>query len=148
MSDFSWDSKVPAVVEENEFPVPPIGEYNFMVVDIEKTYAKSSGNPMIKVRLDLQGAEGSVFDNLVISERAMFKLVSFFESVGVKEKGKELTMSIGDAADKSLNKEGRCKIKHEDYNGKTQAKVDKYIVLTEKFDPVKAEQDMPFEIPD
>ena len=135
-----WDSKLPAEVEQKEFSVPPIGEYNFMVVSVEKTFAKSSGAPMLKVRLDLQGADGSVFDNLVISEKAMFKVVSFFESVGVKEKGKELELSIGDAASKAEGLEGRCKIKHETYNGEVRAKVDKYIVLDSKA-PAKLSKD-------
>jgi hypothetical protein len=144
--EFGWGSKLPAEVESKEFAIPPIGEYNFMVVDVEKTYAKSSGNPMLKVRLDLQGAEGCVFDNLVISENGMWKLVSFFESIGVKEKGKELGISIGDAADKAINKEGRCKIKHDTYNGKTSAKVDSYIYVKPAFDAKAAEAELPFEI--
>lgn len=127
--DFSWDSKVPANVEQKDFSVPPIGEYNFMVVEVEKTYAQSSGNPMLKVRLDLQGADGCVFDNLVLTDKAMFKVVSFLESIGLKEKGKELFISIGEAADKAVGLEGRCNIKHETYNGEVRAKVDKYIVL-------------------
>lgn len=146
-----WDSMLPAEVESKEFSIPPIGEYNFMVVDIEKTYAKSSGNPMLKVRLDLQGADGCVWDNLVISEKAMFKLITFFESVGVKKKGEPLTMPIGEAAARAVNCEGRCKIKHEEYNGKLGAKVDKYIVLDSKA-PAKLTKedeealDMPFTI--
>lgn len=144
-----WDSKLPAEVEQKEFSVPPIGEYNFMVVSVEKTYAKSSGAPMLKVRLDLQGADGSVFDNLVISEKAMFKVVSFFESVGVKEKGKELDLSIGDAASKAEGLEGRCKIKHETYNGEVRAKVDRYIVLEPKPKLTKEDEEalaLPFPI--
>lgn len=128
----SWDSTLPAEVEEKEFSIPPIGEYNFIVVNVEKTYAKSSGNPMLKVRLDLQGADGSVFDNLVISEKAMFKLVTFFESIGLKKKGEPISVGIGELADRAVNCEGRCKIKHEEYNGKINAKVDKYIVLEPK----------------
>ena len=143
--DFSWDSKVPANVEQKDFSVPPIGEYSFMVVEVEKTYAQSSGNPMLKVRLDLQGADGCVFDNLVLTDKAMFKVVSFLESIGLKEKGKELFISIGEAADKAVGLEGRCVLKHETYNGEVRAKVDKYIVLDKptKFVP---EGDLPFEI--
>lgn len=148
-AEFGWDSMLPAEVEGREFALPPIGEYNFIVQEVEKTYARTSGNPMLKVRLDLQGADGSVFDNLVISEKAMFKLVTFFESIGLKEKGKEFKLSIGDAANKAIGLEGRCKIKHELYNGETRAKVDKYIVL-EKKEPAKLTSkdeealDMPF----
>lgn len=145
--DYSWDSKIPASVEQKDFSVPPIGEYNFIVAEVEKTYAQSSGNPMLKVRLDLQGADGCVFDNLVLTERAMFKVVTFLESIGLKEKGKDLSISIGEAADKAVGLEGRCKIKHETYNGETRAKVDKYLVIEgkapKKFVP---DEDLPFEI--
>ena len=153
--ELGWDSKLPAEAAGNkEFSIPPVGEYNFMVVDVDKTFAKTSGNPMLKVRLDLQGADGCVFDDLVISEKAMFKLISFFESVGVKEKGKDMKLSIGDAAIAALNCEGRCKIKHEEYNGEVRAKVDKYIVLAPKKAPEpftteeEAALDMPFAIDD
>ena len=153
--ELGWDSKLPAEASGNkEFSIPPVGEYNFMVVDVDKTFAKTSGNPMLKVRLDLQGADGCVFDNLVISEKAMFKLISFFESVGVKEKGKDMKLSIGDAALEAMNREGRCKIKHETYNGEVRAKVDKYIVLAPKKEPEpftaeeEAARDMPFAIDD
>ena len=146
---YDWNSKVPAKAEEREFALPPIGEYNFMVVSAEKTFS-SNGNPMIKVRLDLQGADGSVFDNLVISDKMMWKLVSFFESIGLKQKGEELSLSIGDAADKAVGLEGFCKIKHETYNGEKRAKVDKYLIPNNK-KPVTPpafdeNADMPFSI--
>lgn len=145
---YDWNSKVPAKVEEREFQLPPIGEYNFIVLSAEKTFS-NNGNPMIKVRLDLQGADGSVFDNLVISDNMMWKLVTFFESIGLKKQGKELSLSIGDAADKAVGLEGFCKIKHETYNGEKRAKVDKYLVPTAKkaaTAPVINEDDMPFRI--
>jgi hypothetical protein len=119
-----------------------------MVVSAEKTFS-SNGNPMIKVRLDLQGADGSVFDNLVISDKMMWKLVSFFESIGLKKEGEELSLSIGDAADKAVGMEGFCKIKHETYNGEKRAKVDKYLIPTAKkatTAPVLDEDDLPFKI--
>lgn len=145
---YDWNSKVPAKVEEREFSIPPIGEYNFMVMSAEKTYS-SNDNPMIKVRLDLQGADGSVIDNLVISDKMMWRLVTFFESIGLKKKGEELSLSIGDAADKAVGLEGFCKIKHETYNGEKRAKIDKYLVPTSKTAataPVLDENDMPFRI--
>lgn len=147
-SSYSWDSKVPATVEEREFSVPPIGEYNFIVVSADKTFS-STGNPMIKIRLDLQGADGSVFDNLTLTDKAIFKVVTFLESIGIKKQGEELEMSIGDAVDKTVGLEGFCKIKHETYNGKLQAKVDKYLVPTAKkaaTAPTLNEDDMPFKI--
>lgn len=148
--DFGWGSTLPAKVEEKQFEVPPIGEYNFIVASVEKTFSKSSGKPMLKVRLELQGADGSVFDNLVISENAMFKVVTFFESIGLKKKGEEITISIGDLADRATGKEGRCKIKHELYNGNTNAKVDKYLLPDAKKAAKKPAdgEDLPFPVDD
>ena len=150
-NSFGWGSTLPATAEQKEFSLPPVGEYNFIVASLEKTFSKSSGNPMMKVRLDLQGADGCVFDNLVLSESAMFKVVTFFESIGLKKKGEALTKSIGDLADEAKGLEGRCKIIHEPYNGKMQAKVKEYIVLENK-KPVELTPedekalDMPFPI--
>lgn len=153
-NSFGWGSTLPATAEQKEFSVPPIGEYNFIVVSVEKTYSKSSGNPMLKVRLDLQGAEGSVFDNIVLSEKVMFKIVTFFESIGLKKKGEEMKKTVGELADMATGKEGRCKIIHEQYNGKTQARVKEYIYIESK-KPVEltpadeaALDDLPFEIDD
>lgn len=151
MSDYSWDSTVPATAEQKEFEVPAIGEYNFMVASAEKTFS-SNGNPMIKVRLDLQGADGSVFDNLVLTDNMMWKLVTFFESIGLKKKGEELKLSISDAVDKCSGMEGRLKVKHETYNGKVSAKVDKYLIPTSKTattapknaPAIEGEDDVPF----
>ena len=130
-NNYTWDSKVPATAEQKEFTLPPIGEYNFIVVGADKTYS-SNGNPMIKLRLELQGADGSVWDNLTITDNMMWRVVTFLESVGLKKKGKDLDISIGEAVDKCLGLEGRCKIKHETYNNKLNAKVDKYLVPTAK----------------
>lgn len=145
-SNYSWDSKVPATAEQKEFSVPPIGEYNFMVMSAEKTYSQS-GNAMAKVRLDLQGADGSVFDNLVLTDSMMWRIVSFFESVGLKKKGEEMTLSVAEAFDKCIGLEGRLKVKHETYNGKTSAKVDKYLISDAKKAPVAPlNDDLSFEI--
>ena len=86
----------------------------------------------------------------------MFKVVTFLESIGLKQKGEELKMSIGEAADKAKGLEGRLKIKHELYRGENRAKVDHYIIPEAKKaakKPKKAEKpieidedDLPFEI--
>lgn len=148
MSNYDWNSKMPAQAEQKKFSVPPIGDYNFMVMSAEKTFSRN-GNPMIKVRLDLQGADGSVFDSLVISDSMMWKLVTFFESIGLKKKGEELQLTISEAADQAVGKEGFCRIRHETYNGEVIARVNKYIIPTSKTAataPVLNEDDMPFRI--
>lgn len=150
MANLDLDAKLPASVEKKEFSVPPIGEYDFIVVSTELTYSKA-GNPMYKVRLALSGVDGYVFDNLVLTEEAEWRLVSFFESIGLKKKNKPLDIGLRDAFDKAADKEGRVKIKHDTYNGKTTAKVDSYIVTASKKAAKKPEveldeSDLPFEI--
>lgn len=152
-NNYTWGSTIPATAEQKEFTVPPVGEYNFIVISAEKTYSQNSGNPMLKVRLDLQGADGSVFDNLPLTDNMMWKIVSFFESIGLKKKGEELKIGIGEAADKAVGCEGRLKVKHETYNGKLNAKVDKYLISDAKkaktapAAPVEDDiDDVPFEI--
>lgn len=129
---YDWGSPIPATAEQKEFSIPPVGEYDFIVASVEKTFSQSSGNPMLKVRLELQGADGSVFDNLPLTDNMMWKIVTFFESIGIKKKGEELKLSMGEAADKAVGCEGRLKVKHETYNGKQSAKVDKYLITEAK----------------
>ncbi len=142
MGNLDLNKKLSADVESKEFSVPPIGEYNFMVVSADLTYSKA-GNPMFKVRLDLQGADGCVWDNLLCTEEAEWKLHVFFESIGLKEKGKESSLSISEAFEKAPGCEGRCKIKHGTYNGKTRAEVDRYIVTESKKADKKPKGEMP-----
>ena len=148
MGNLDLDAKLPASAERKEFAVPPIGEYDFCVMSAELTYSKNN-NPMYKVRMDLAGADGSLFDNLVLTEESEWRLVTFFESIGLKKKGKPFNIGLRDAFTKCVGMEGRVKIKHELYNGKTQAKVAEYLVTSAKkadkapeFDP----NDVPFEI--
>ena len=64
-----WDSGL-EFVEEKEYSILPVGEYEFTVVNLEKTYSKA-GSPMGVITLDIitdQGQHSTVKDYLVISE--------------------------------------------------------------------------------
>lgn len=152
-----WNSKISASAGEPD--IIPVGEYPFYVANIEKTYtganSKIPGTPMAKLTLAVQTANGtaSVFDNLVLSETMEWKLASFFECIGLKKKGAELG-NIGAAFDKAKGCEGHLKIKHEDFNGRTSAKVGSYVFGFGKVSkgasaptaPAIDEDSMPFEI--
>lgn len=146
-NELNWGSTLPAEAEKKEFELPPVGEYDFIVAEVKKTYS-SNGNPMATVRMELRGFTGSVFDNLVLTDGMVWKLNQFFECLGIKEKKKELTISLSDAFDKAVGAEGRLSVKHETYNGKQTVRVKEYIMTTAKAAPTAPSSDFvpPFEI--
>ena len=66
----------------------PAGTYDFEVKSAEETTSKSSGAEMVKLTLSVfneAGAKTSVFDYLVSSEKAIFKIRQFAAAVGLLE---------------------------------------------------------------
>ena len=142
-AEMDWDSGISA--EAGQANLPPVGEYGFTVVELEKTLSKT-GKKMAKVviELDQEAQFWKVTDYLVLQENMAWKLAQFFESLGLKKKGEPLTSMPWD---KVLNETGRVKIKHETYDGKENCKVDRYIT-TEAAQAPKAPDtsDVPFEV--
>lgn len=146
MSDFEfdWDSGLD-FVEEKEYSILPVGEYEFTVVNLERTYSKA-GSPMGVITLDIitdQGQHYAVKDYLVISESMAWKLSSFFQCVGLQKKGQALKKMPWN---KVVGAEGRVSIKHDTYNDKESAKVNKYLAPTAKPKVEDTDSDLPFEI--
>ncbi|MBO4579262.1 MAG: DUF669 domain-containing protein [Clostridiales bacterium] len=145
--ELDWDS--PISKDAGEFEIPPIGEYTFTVANLEKTMSKS-GNKMadLTISLDVNGQAYVRHDYLVLTSNMAWKLASFFECIGLKEKGQELTHMPWD---KVPGARGRCKIIHEDYNGRPTVRIDRYLPLTGSA-PAQATaatapaNDMPFEV--
>lgn len=123
--DLDWDDGLTAEDEGYEFEVLPVGEYDFEVVDFEKTFSKSD-KKMAKITLEIvyNGMKFKVWDYLVLTQNMAWKIASFFEALGLKKKGTELKQMPWNQI---MEKTGRVKIKHEEYNGQTSAKVDRYI---------------------
>lgn len=143
-TELGWDSGISAEAKEQN--LPPEGTYGFTVVELERTYSKASGKPMAKINLELdkEGQYWHVYDNLVLASNMEWKLIAFFESVGLKKKGEALTKMPWD---KVLGSTGRVTIKHEDYNGKTNCKVDRYVTSEAAKAPAKPDMsDVPFEV--
>lgn len=105
----------------------PIGEYECIVTEAEVT-TSSSGNPMIKVTLTVRddveqdGHKRKIFDNLVATEKAMFKFHQVGKAIGVEQ-----APSIESFAQSILYKPVRIKNKHEEYNGKVNDRVAVYL---------------------
>lgn len=142
-NEMDWDAGLEAEYSGGEFNIPPIGEYGFKVINLEKTHSKA-GNKMAVINLELDETAQfwKVYDYLTLTENNAWKLAKFFECIGLKKKGEKLKKMPWD---KVLGAEGRVKIKHDTYNGKESCKVDQYIV-TEASQADKELPDMPFEI--
>jgi hypothetical protein len=153
--DMDWDSPISAEASNNEYNLPPVGEYGFTVESFEKTFSKA-GKKMAKIvlKLDKEAQFFHVYDYLVLTENMAWKLAQFFECLSLKKRGEPLDHMPWD---KVLGASGRVKIKHEDYNGTESCKVDRYIVSDAAQAPTapkKAsakktktpEEDLPFEV--
>ncbi len=142
-AEMDWDSGISA--EAGQANLPPVGEYGFTVVELEKTMSKT-GKKMAKVviKLDQEAQFWKITDYLVLQENMAWKLAQFFESLGLKKKGEPLTSMPWN---KVLNETGRVKIKHETYEGNENCKVDRYITTDAAQAPKAPDtSDVPFEV--
>ena len=107
-------------------PLEP-AEYECMITEAKPT-TSSTGNPMIKVTLTVRpdveqdGAKRKIFDNIVFTEKAMFKAHQLAGAIGVAS-----AESIEEYAQQLYAKPVRVKTKNEEYNGKINPKVDRYM---------------------
>ena len=142
--NLDWDSGLD-FVEEKQYSILPVGEYEFTVLILEYTYSKA-GSPMGVITLDIitdQGQHSTVKDYLVISESMAWKLSQFFQCVGLQKKGEALKKMPWN---KVVGAEGRVSIKHETFNDKESAKVNKYLSPTVTPKVEDTGSDLPFEI--
>ena len=147
IQEMDWDDGIEAeVTTSGEFSILPVGEYDFEVEDLEKTFS-SKGNKMAKVvlKIEYNGINYKVFDNIVLMSNMKWKIAQFFECLGLKKKGTELKSMPWNQV---VEKTGRVRILHEEYNGKTNAKVDKYIVTaaSQASSAPDEDSDLPFEV--
>ena len=143
IQEMDWDDGIEAeVTTSGEFSILPVGEYDFEVEDLEKTFS-SKGNKMAKVvlKIEYNGINYKVFDNIVLMSNMKWKIAQFFECLGLKKKGEPLQKMPWD---KVVGATGRMKLKHETYEGRESCKVDRYLIAEAAKAPTKPE--MPFEV--
>lgn len=138
--EMDWNDGITNSEQDSEYHVPAIGEYDFRIVSFEKTISKA-GNKMAKICIELDGpSHCRVYDYLVLNQSSAWKLAQFFESLGLKEKDKELTRMPWDKVEGAT---GRVRIRHEDYQGRTTCKVDHYVIKENvKVEDTRKEEDI------
>ena len=110
--------------ESAGFAPIPVGDHRIRIAKAEKTTSKSSGNNMLALEFEVSGYNSKIFHNIVFlpdrPEITNRNLTQFFDA-------------FKDIADGDFNtqnwigKVGACRVKHEEYNGNTNAKVHYFI---------------------
>lgn len=112
--------------EERDFTLLPNGEYPWRIVEINAmTTARTSGNPMIPIKFEFHDADGNkttVYENLVFSEAAAWKVNQFLKSAngGTVDKGRRVNFEDRDFLKWLASRTGTAKLGTERVNGKTK----------------------------
>lgn len=103
----------------------PEGEWLAKLSSIEEGTVQGSGDDCLKARFEIikGSAKGcNVFETFSLTEKALWKLKSFLEAIGMKANGK-LSLDL----DKLEGKVCIIDVIHDEYNGQKRAKIASYI---------------------
>ena len=107
------------------------GQHTAKIVEVQENTTQA-GDDMLTmafevIKGDSKGAR--VYDNFVLTDKALWKLKQLLQVVGVKCDGK-----IALDLDKLIGKVCDIAVYHEEYNGKLKARIDEYIALKREAD--------------
>jgi len=116
MANWTFD---PSQYSEKNFELIPLGDYRLRIADVvEKTF--KSGNPGYEITMDVSGHMSKVWFYLVLDSsnpaQTNQRIGEFFDSFGIPG----TSMGTGK---QWIGSVGAGRIKHDEYNGKTSAKV-------------------------
>ena len=121
--------------EETSFKPIPIGDHRMRISSAEEQIS-NSGNQMIKLVLEVSGYNSTIWHYIVFmpenQKLTNQKLGEFWNSFGIPQGNFNLQQWVG--------KVGAGKVKHEEYNGESNAKV-AYFFKKEKQDSLPAWQE-------
>lgn len=102
------------------------GEHVAKLVEVQENTTQA-GDDMLTcvfevIKGDSKGAK--VYDNFVLTDKALWKLKQLLQAFGIKVDGK-IVIDL----DKLVGKICNILVYHEEYNGKTKARIDEYTVI-------------------
>lgn len=103
----------------------PEGEWLAKLKKIEEVEIQGSGDDGLKAQFEVikgKAKGSSVFETFSLTEKALWKLKSFLDAIGVKSSGR-----IAIDLDKLEGKVCIIDVIHDDYNGTKRAKISAYI---------------------
>lgn len=144
----------PSMYEEKGFDIIPIGDYRARIADVqERTF--STGNQGYEITLEINGYPGKMWYYLVLDASNVAqtnqRIGDFFNSFGI-------TSPVMGSGKQWIGQVGAVRVKHEDYNGQTKARV-AYCIARSRQDkleawkngaataPQSAQVDIPDELP-
>ena len=117
----NWNFNVADYEETNYKPIP-VGDHRVRIASAEEQ-TSSSGRQMIKLVLEVSGYNSTIWHYIVfMSDNQKLtnqKLGELWNSFGIPQGNFTLNSWVG--------KVGAAKVKHEDYNGETSAKISYFI---------------------
>ena len=118
------------------------GQHVVKLIEIEETESQA-GNDMLNATFQVvkgTSTGAKLYDNFVLTEKALWKLQSFLVAVGMKADGK-IVLDL----DKLVGKTCIVEVIHEEYEDKTRARIQEFIKLSAKSDDEDEEEDEDFE---
>lgn len=115
------------------------GQHVAKLVEIEETESQA-GNDMLSATFQVTKGNSTgakLYDNFVLTEKALWKLQSFLNAIGMKADGK-IVLDL----DKLIGKTCIVEVAHEEYDGKTRARIQEFIKLAAKKDEPDDEDDI------
>ena len=115
------------------------GQHVVKLVEIEETESQA-GNDMLNATFKVvkgQSTGATLYDNFVLTEKALWKLQSFLVAVGMKADGK-VVLDL----DKLIGKTCIVEVEHEEYDGKTRARIQEFIKLAAKDEEEPDDEDI------
>lgn len=107
------------------------GQHTAKIVEVQENTTQAGDDMLTMVfeviKGDSKGAR--VFDNFVLTDKALWKLKQLLQVIGIKCDGK-----IALDLDKLVGKVCDIAVYHEEYNGKMKARIDEYIALKRQND--------------
>ena len=123
--------------KEMDFQVIPVGDHRVRIANVEEKKSQN-GNDMLVLTLDVSGYSGSLWFYLVFMPNnpqiTNQRLGQIFDSFDIQSNNMNFSSWIG--------KVGGARVKHEQYNGETSAKVN-YFLSRSKVDKLPAWVDAP-----
>lgn len=110
------------------------GQHVVKLIEIEEAESQA-GNDMLSATFQVVkgGSTGAkLYDNFVLTEKALWKLQSYLTAVGIKADGKVML-----DLDKLVGKVCIVEVAHEEYDGKTRARIQEF----KKLSAAKSDED-------
>lgn len=100
------------------------GEYLLTILEAVETISKSTGDEMIKLRLEVEGHGATLYEYLVSNGSSAWKIDSFRRALGERVvEGEEVEIDTRNL----VGRQARAKLRVETYQGKDSNKVDYWL---------------------